>query len=103
MVGMSKEYDREQMRALFARKDSEALTYPEPSAESGIPVSTLTYWRKRLREESAPEVFQEFVLEESDVDDRPSLEVVGLRGHRVLVRPGFDAESLREVLNLLPC
>jgi hypothetical protein len=103
MAGMSKKHDREQMQALFARKDSEALTYPELSAESGIPVSTLTYWRKRLREENEPEVFQELVLEENDVDDHPSLEVIGPRGHRVLVRHGFDAESLRQVLNLLPC
>jgi transposase-like protein len=100
---MTTKHDIEKMRAIFARKDQEGLTYEDLCRETGIPVSTLGYWARKLRGRAAAEpVFQEIAV----VAAAPlvgEIEVIGPRGHRVLVSRTFDAEVLRRVLSALPC
>ena len=94
-------HNAERMRELLSRKDRRGLTYEELSEETGIPVSTLGYWKRRLREEEGP-VFEEVVIED-DVPGGTGIEVIGPRGHRVVVSAEFDEELLRRVLEALPC
>jgi transposase-like protein len=93
-------HDANGMRALLARKDRRGLTYEELSEETGIPVSTLGYWRRRLREERGS-VFEEVVIE--DEARAESMEVIGPLGHRVVVSSDFDPALLRRILEALPC
>ena len=94
-------HDAETMRGALARKDREGLTYEELSAETGIPVSTLGYWRRKLRYE------REVVFEEVGIEDHATpevvVEVIGPLGHRVIVREGATDVLLRRVLEALPC
>jgi transposase-like protein len=98
---MGKHHDEAEMRAALARKDRLGLTYDELSEETGIPVSTLGYWRRKLRDEPK-RLFEEIVVEGTD-DAGARIEVIGPLGHRVLVGEGTDGELLRRVLEALPC
>ena len=73
-------HDAERMRGALVRKDREGLTYEELSPETGIPVSTLGYWRRKLRYE------REVVFEEVGIEDHVNpevvVEVIGPLGHR---------------------
>jgi hypothetical protein len=90
------------MRAALARKKRQGLTYEELSRETGIPISTLAYWSRKLRTDEDEPVFDEVVIED---DDPPAggLVVIGPLGHRVVVGQQFDPEHLRRVLESLPC
>ena len=104
MVGMSTMQRRRQMRSLLARRDREGLTYQELSDESGVPAGTLASWQYRLREEAGDEAFTELVVEGDtggEFDGR--LEVIGPRGHRVIVTAEVDRSLLELVLSALPC
>ena len=92
------------MRSLLARRDREGLTYQELSDESGIPSGTLASWQYRLREEETGNAFTELVVG-SDAEDAldDSLEIIGPRGHRVIVSSGVDSSLLELVLSALPC
>lgn len=94
-------HDAKRMRALLARKDREGLTYEELSEETGIAVSTLGYWRRKLRDEATP-VFEEVVVEDGELEGG-GIEVIGPLGHRVVVAGDVDDELLRRVLVALPC
>ena len=92
------------MRSLLARRRREGLTYEELSAESGIPAGTLGSWQSRLRREEHEAVFTELVVEEEApraLDG--SLEVIGPRGHRVVVPASVEPGLLERVLRALPC
>lgn len=74
------------MQALLARRSREGLTYEELSATSGIPAKTLANWQFRLQREATEPAFTELVVE-GDVSEALDdvLEVIGPRGHRVIV------------------
>lgn len=93
------------MRSLLGKRERRGLTWAELSAESGVPRSTLHWWDRRLRDEEQDEG-PRFVRLDIAQDVTPSvvgepIEVVARSGHRVLVRVGFDSDSLRQVLEVL--
>ena len=103
MVGMSTKQRRSQMRSLLARRDREGLTYQELSDESGIPAGTLASWQYRLRAE-ADDTFTELVVGDgAEFELDGLLEVIGPRGHRVVVTSDVDPALLARVLSALPC
>ena len=81
------------------------------AAREGLKPERLRWWRwhlgfgPRAKRSSAPPQFVEVVLsglaeEKSAASEASELElIIGKR--RVLVRPGFDAQSLRQVLAVL--
>jgi len=103
-------HDPADIRRLLEQRDAEGLTYRQLSERSGVPVHVLTYraTQDRLdsRERASPQsVAAAFV----EVVDRPeprtgrSIEVVGPRGHRVVVSSMVDIALLEHVLRDLPC
>ena len=101
-------HDAKRMRALVRRRERRGLTWDELADESGIPTSTLQWWKRRLNEEAAAgsaEGFVELDVVETDSDGEPGLEVVlAPSGHCVRIRPGFSPELLHKVVQaLLSC
>jgi len=105
----SKQRRRAEMAGVLARKEAKGWTYEVASIKTGIPVSTLAFWKRRLREESSEQpadasAFLELepVAEPLQVDNT-AVEVRTATGHRVVVSPGFDAATLRRLLDVLAC
>ncbi len=96
---MTHRYDQTEIRSILRRKDREDLTYAELSAETGIPIGTIAGWRRRYG--SGSESFMEIDLDHTD--EATELEVIGPRGHRVVIPPDVDEDLLRRVLTALPC
>ncbi|MEM8709682.1 MAG: hypothetical protein AAGG01_01920 [Planctomycetota bacterium] len=92
-------------RALLDRKQLEQLTYHELAAESGVPISTLQYWGRKLRSETAPSSTSESAFIQVDLtnDVDANLEVITSCGVRISVRPGFDPATLRALVDALGC
>jgi hypothetical protein len=91
---------RDEMASLLARKTAEGLTYQQLTELSGIPLSTIASWARRLRQESV-ESFVE-VRVEPDHQAAP-LVVLTASGHRIAVPPSFDEATLARLLRMLAC
>lgn len=105
----NKQRKRAVMARVLARKDARGWTYEVASIQTGIPVSTLAFWKRRLREESSEQLSDAsaFLQLEPVVDplqvESAGIEVHASTGHRVVVSPGFDAVTLRRLLDDLAC
>jgi transposase-like protein len=97
--------DAKRMGSLLRRRERRGLTWAELSAETGVPRSTLRWWDRRFRDEGRDEgsrfVRLDVKPEASPIASGAPLEVVARSGHRVLVRSGFDPDSLRQILAIL--
>jgi hypothetical protein len=96
---------REQMRRHLRRRKREGLTYDELANVTGESRHTLSWWAWKLRqEEGARQERPRFV--ELEVVDEPavaeaSIEILLAGGRRLLVRPGFDLETLTRAVAAL--
>src|ERR1700687_6340825 len=100
-----------QMRRMLARWQRSGLTLREFGQQRGIPLSTLTWWRRVFRRAGEEEVngapaenavvFTE-VPQPANVPRTPSvLEIVLHSGHVVRVPAGADNDTLPRVLPVL--
>jgi hypothetical protein len=100
-----------EMRRVLGRWQRSGLTLREFGEKRGIPVSTLSWWRRVFRDAGAeqmngapaenPVVFTE-VPPPANVRRTPSvLEIVLPSGHLVRVPAGADTGTLRRVLQAL--
>ena len=97
--------EKEQMYvALFEEQARRGLTVPALSRETGIPASTLTWWRKeiRLREarrSSGPTGFLPVTVREETRSCAPSgFEVLLPNGVRLHVPSAFDEGALHRLV-----
>jgi hypothetical protein len=88
---------REVYERLLTERDREGLTWAVLSERSGVPISTLQEWARRLRRESGPAFVEVAGVEVS----APAFEVELTGGRRVRVPMRFDPESLRALVNVL--
>ena len=99
-------HDPVEVRRLLEQRDAEQLTYRQLSERSGVPVHVLTYRMRqdRLASQRKASVAADFieVVDVSGVSNG-SLEVIGPRGHRVVVNSLADDGLLERVLRALPC
>jgi transposase len=100
-----------QMRRVLAGWQRSGLTLREFGEKRGIPLSTLTWWRRVFRDARAehgngaaaesPVVFVE-VPKPASVRTTPAvLEIVLPSGHLVRVPAGADTDTLQRVLQVL--
>ncbi len=100
-----------EMRRVLADWQRGGLTLREFGEQRGIPVSTLSWWRRVFRDAAAEElngtaaenavVFTE-VPKPANVPRTPAvLEIVLASGHLVRVPAGADSATLRQVLEAL--
>jgi hypothetical protein len=100
-----------QMRQVLARWQRSGLTLREFGERHGIPLSTLTWWRRVFRRAGedevngalaeTPVVFTE-VPAPADIRRTPAvLEIVLHSGHLVRVPAGADTDTLQRVLQAL--
>jgi hypothetical protein len=100
-----------QMRRVLARWQRSGLTLREFGEKRGIPLSTLTWWRRVFRRAGEEDgngaaaenavVFTE-VPKPTNVPRTPAvLEIVLPSGHLVRVPAGADSDTLRRVLQAL--
>ncbi|MEM6706018.1 MAG: hypothetical protein AAF690_25100 [Acidobacteriota bacterium] len=94
---------RAECEALLKRKESEGLAYAEFAEASGVPYSSLIRWLPRVRREREHEGSSSFVELDPQSAQHSSIEVVLAGGHRLVVRDGFDASLLRQVVAVLGC
>ena len=101
--------DPDQYLDLLARREAERLTFAQLSEESGVPVATLQYWARKLREpkqqDDAADRDDSSQFIEVDIGDVAisTIEVVLDGDLRVAIKPGFDPATLRAVVNALAC
>ena len=106
MLGLMRKPDRrEEMRRLLARRQREGLTFAELSRQTRIPVGTLAWWSSRLRSEPAGDRAG-FVELKAEVDPQvpprdDRIEVVLVRGRRLIVPRGFDAGEVLRLVRAL--
>jgi len=97
--------DPKEMRAALARRQREGLSWSRLAEVTGIPLSTLQWWQKKLREDDGADTSSDFVelLVRDDVESNviESFEVVLLCGAVVRVPQRFDAASLAELLEIM--
>jgi hypothetical protein len=110
MVSMrTPRHDPVEIRRLLELRQTESLTYQQLSERSGVPVHVLTYRatqdRQASREETPPPTHAGFVevVDGTMPASESALEVVGPRGHRVVVNSMVDIVLLEHVLRALPC
>lgn len=102
MVRMSRQRrSRTEMEALLTRKAEEGLTYQQLADESGIPMSTIAAWGRKLNPKPKQEGFVELQLKEAD--RQASIWIESGAGLRIAIEPGFDESTLARVLRALPC
>ena len=82
---------------LLAERDREGLTWTALSARSGVPISTLQRWSRRLREESRPA----FIEVGSVSVATPVFEVDLAGGRRLRIPMRFDPDALRTLVGVL--
>jgi hypothetical protein len=104
-----------QMRRVLAQWQRSELTLREFGQQRGIPLSTLTWWRRVFRragdEEGnaalaqRPVVFTEVLQAPNEPRTPAVLEIVLDSGHIVRVPAGTDTDTLQRVLQVLqtPC
>ena len=99
-----------QMRRVLAGWQRSGLTLREFGEKRGIPLSTLTWWRRVFRRASDEEgngvaadsmVFTEVRPPANVPRAAPVLEIVLQSGHMVRVPAGVDADTLQRVLQVL--
>ena len=88
---------RELYERLVAEREREGLTWGELSERSGVPISTLQEWGRRLREEAPPAFLSVGSVEVA----APVFEVDLAGGRRVRVPMRFDPEALRTLVSVL--
>lgn len=102
-----RETRRAEILELFAQRDRERLTWKQLSERSGIPVGTLTSWQQALRKEARKKAgFVELAPKKAaSQPGHPALTLETAAGLRIHLPPGFDADTLRQVLSTLgvPC
>jgi len=82
---------------LLAERDRDGLTWRALSERSGVPISTLQKWMRRVREESAPSF-----VEVGSVEVVPDVFEIDLAGgRRIRVPMRFDPEALRSLVGVL--
>ena len=100
-----------QMRQVLARWQRSGLTLQEFGEKHGIPLSTLSWWRRVFRHAGDEEgngaaednsvMFTE-VPQPANVPGTPAvLEIVLHSGHLVRVPTGADSDTLHQVLRVL--
>ncbi|MEM6706021.1 MAG: hypothetical protein AAF690_25115 [Acidobacteriota bacterium] len=94
---------RAEYEALLERKESEGPTYAELAEASGVPYSSLIRWQPRVRREREYEGSPPCVEHDPQSAEHASIEVVLAGGHRLVVRDGFDASLLRQVVAVFGC
>lgn len=105
---MGLRYDPKQIRRLLRRREREGLTWAVLSEVSGVPLSTLRYYRARFEQDrreaetdpAQPSTFVELIASEAATTG-VALEVVLGNGRVVRVPPDFDAGHLRRLLAAL--
>ncbi len=113
-LGSTRSPRARQMRRVLARWQRSGLTLREFGQQRGIPLSTLTWWRQVFRRageqvdvapKSAPAsdavVFTEVARPTARPMTVPVLEVILRSGHVLRVPAGADAETLKQVLQVL--
>ena len=97
-----------QMRRMLARWQRSGLTLRQFGEKHGIPLSTLSWWRRvfqyagdKAKNGTAVEFTE--VPKPANVSKTPSviLEIVLHNGHMVRVPAGADSETLQRVLQVL--
>ena len=88
---------REVYERLLTERDREGLTWTALSSRSGVPISTLQEWSRRLREESRPA----FVEVGSVAVSAPVFEVDLAGGRRLRIPMRFDPDALRTLVGVL--
>jgi transposase-like protein len=92
----------EQRQRLLARFHKSQLTQRDFAVRHGIGMSTLSKWLRIEVQPKSPRVkFQEVVLPNTPL--RYAVEVVSPQGWTVRLQNGSDIESLRQLLQALPC
>ena len=99
-------HDPVEVRRLLELREAERLTFQQLSERTGVPIHVLTYRASQDRLASRrvaadPAAFIEVV--EAPEFPVGSLEIIGPRGHRVVVTSSVDAGLLDRVLRALPC
>ena len=103
--------DPAQYRSLLARKQAEDLTFAQLAETSGVPMATLQYWARKLRDEAHPTpsaadtddhgAFVEVNLDAVEITG--AIEIIQPGDVRVAIKPGFDPSTLRSVVDALAC
>ena len=102
-----KKRDPKKMRALIRRRERQGLTWDELAEQSGIPKSTLYWWKRSLEPGNPPggdssRGFAEVEVRETETEGSGSVEViVAHSNHRVRVALGFCPDHLLRVLQAL--
>jgi transposase-like protein len=112
---MRRQYTAEQRRELIDLVTAGRATIPEAAARLGVPVSTASYWVRRAAAQPPPprKATRSLVAAKSPavspprfvqlIRDHNTAAVVEVRIGRtaIRIRPGFDVELLRAVIELL--
>ncbi len=100
----------EKMRELFERRTKEGWSLRQLASESGISMTTLNYWRGKLKREAGSTIKKVEASSESfiPIDLQPisdvtsgHFEVVMPSGCRVFVPHQFNPDSLAQLLGVL--
>ena len=98
---------RAEYETVLTRRREEGLTYAAISAESGIPACTLQYWARKLKGPKPTKVSDGDTGAFLQVGLTPAtdaaIELVMPGDVRVAIRPGFDAATLRAVVDAFAC
>jgi transposase-like protein len=89
---------------VLAERDREGLSFPELSARSGVPASTLQRWGRKLSSEGRiEEAAPPFVEVVPAAEEPPSgrIEVLLRSGHVLYLDPGPPCAGLSELVTLL--
>ena len=102
---MRKIRGREEMLGLLELRAEEKLTLRELSEQSGVPISTLSYWSGKVRREGAARAREtKPSIVPVDLIDGSAPEGITVEvgdGLQVLVEPGFDATHLSRLVAVL--
>ena len=92
---------RSEYEALISRKHDEGLTYQQLADESGVPMSTLALWGRKLKQ-GKPTGASAFV-ELKTTAAEGGVEITLRNGTKIGVRRGFDPQLLHDVVVALGC
>ncbi|OGR93858.1 MAG: hypothetical protein A2V88_13080 [Elusimicrobia bacterium RBG_16_66_12] len=102
---MRRRENPERMAALLAERDGSGWSWAELSRHCGLPARKLRWWHERFKRNPAPRKSSpSFVaVEVTDPVRVPpgSIEITTPAGYRVAVPPGFAADHLRRLLQVL--